>query len=299
LLRDADINTVFICTPTRFHADLVGAAADRRLHIFCEKPLAMSHAEAKRMLARVTAAGVRTQIGLVLRFSAVYAHMAALLQRPEMGAPMAVLFRDDQCFPIRGYHATAWRRDRALTAGGTLIEHGVHDIDLVTHLFGPIARLRAWQQNRAGHSGVEDYVAVELEFASGLRAQLVNLWHNITQRASNRRLEIFCENGFLASDHDMAGPVIHQLADGDEEIIPADVVLRSYLESIGRHEHPLANWFGISYMLQDLSFVEALLADRAPQPDMAAGVEAQRLAEAIYHAARSGEEVDATSFSGA
>ncbi len=291
LLR-ADVNTVFICTPTRFHAELVHQAAQRRLHVFCEKPLAMSYAEAVGMADAVRRVGVTAQIGLVLRFSAVYRVMQAQLAQPEMGAPVAVVFRDDQCFPIRGAHNTSWRKDPALTAGGTLIEHGVHDLDLLTTLFGPVARLRAWQQNRAGHPGLEDYMAVELEFASGLRAQLVNVWHDMVQRASNRRLEVFCDKGFVASDYDSIGDVLLQVGDGEEGRIAADEVLQRFERLCGRSDHRFRHWYGVPYLLQDLSFVEALLAGQPASPGIDAGVEAQRLAAAVYEAARCGEEIE-------
>jgi predicted dehydrogenase len=296
LLAQADINTAFICTPTRYHAELVHAAAARGLRIFCEKPLAMDYAEAAAMVDAVGRAGVGSQIGLVLRFSAVYAVMRDLLADPRAGRPMAVVFRDDQCFPIRGVHASAWRADRALTAGGTLIEHGVHDLDLMTWFFGPIACLRAWEQNRAGHAGIEDYMAVELEFATGLRAQLVNIWHNMIQRPSNRSLEIFCENAFIASEHDMIGPVIHQFGDGPEQVIPADEVMRRFLAMHANVPNGLRDYFGIFYLVQDLAFVDNLLGDRIPAPDIRVGLEAQRLAAAVYHAARTGEEVDVGRF---
>jgi predicted dehydrogenase len=291
LMRD-DVDAVFLCTPTRFHADLVHAAAARGLHIFCEKPLAMSYPEAVRMNDAVRAAGISTQIGLVLRFSAVYRVMQAQLARPELGSPMAVLFRDDQCFPVRGGHNTAWRKDPTLTAGGTLIEHGVHDLDLLTVLFGPMARMRAWQQNRAGHAGVEDYVAVEIEFESGLRAQLVNLWHDMVERNSNRRLEVFCDRGFVASDYDMIGDIVLQAGDGPEGRLAPEEVLQQFESLLDRSDHRFRDWYGIPYMLQDLSFVEALLAGRRVSPDIAVGVEAQRLAAAVYEAARTGEEVE-------
>jgi predicted dehydrogenase len=242
----------------------------------------------------VRRAGVRAQIGLVLRFSAIYTVMRDLLHTTAAGDPMAVVFRDDQVFPIRGLHHSAWRKDRRLTAGGTLIEHGVHDLDLLTWFFGPIARLRAWQQNRAGHPGVEDYVAVELEFASGLRAQLVNLWHDMIQRPSNRRLEIFCQRGFFAADHDMVGDILVQLGDGPEKRLDAPEVLRRFGILIGRPgpDGPFSDWYGIPYLLQDLVFIEALLANRDPAPGLEAGVEAQRLADAVYRAAETGEELE-------
>jgi predicted dehydrogenase len=291
LLARADVDTVFVCTPTAFHADLVRAAAAAGKHLFCEKPLAMSHAEAVEMLDAVRRAGVKAQIGLVLRFSPIYTVMRDLLRTSDVGEPVAVVFRDDQVFPIRGVHHTAWRKDRRLSAGGTLIEHGVHDLDLLSWFFGPIARLRAWQQNRTGHLGIEDYVAVELELAGGLRAQLVNVWHDMLQRPSNRRLEIFCRRGFFASDHDMLGDIAVQLGDAEERRLSAGEVLARFETLLGRSDARFRDWYAVPYLLQDLAFVEALLADRDPAPGLDVGVEAQRIAEAVYRAAESGDEV--------
>jgi predicted dehydrogenase len=292
LLREAPVDAVFVCTPTVHHAEIVADVAAAGRHLFCEKPLAMSLAEARGMHDAVRRAGVRAQIGLVLRFSAVYWLMRDLLRDPALGAPMAVVFRDDQCFPIRGLHDTRWRADRRQTAGGTLIEHGVHDLDLLTWLFGPIATLRAWVQNHAGHDGVEDYVAVELAFASGLRAQLVNVWHDMLQRPSNRRLEIFCRRGFIASEADMRGDIALQRGDDAVEMVRWPVVHERFSALLGRAEHAFADWYGVPYLLQDLSFIEALLDERDPDPGLAVGVEAQRLATAVYEAAERGVEVE-------
>lgn len=291
LVARDDLDTVFVCTPTVFHADLVRAVAQAGKQLFCEKPLAMSLAEAEAMLADVQRAGIKAQIGLVLRFSAIYAAMRELLGDPAVGEPVAVVFRDDQVFPVRGVHHSSWRADRALSAGGTLIEHGVHDLDLLTWFFGPVSRLRAWQQNRAGHPGIEDYVAVELEFASGLRAQLVNVWHDILQRPSNRRLEIFCQRGFIASDHDMVGDVLLQLGDGAQQRLEWGEVLARFTAGLKRRDDRFSDWYGIPYLLQDLAFVEALLGGRDPFPGLDVGVAAQRLADAVYRAAASGDEI--------
>jgi myo-inositol 2-dehydrogenase/D-chiro-inositol 1-dehydrogenase len=296
LLEGADIDAVFVCTPTRFHGEFVIAAAERGRHVFCEKPLAMHCHEGRHMVEAVAHAGVRSQIGLVLRYSAVYAVMRDLVRHPQAGQPVAVIFRDDQCFPIRGAHDSPWRADRVYSAGGTLIEHGVHDLDILTWFFGPVARLRAWEHNRAGHPGIEDYMAIELQFASGLRAQLVNVWHNMAQRASNRRLEIFCENAFVASESDMHGDVIVQYGDGPERLISAAEVLDRFVAAHPDAPPPLRDAYGVSYLVQNVAFVTALLGKHAAAPDLAVGLEAQRLAEAAYHAARLSEEVDVTAF---
>jgi predicted dehydrogenase len=296
LLRAAPVDAVFVCTPTVHHAAIVRDVAAAGRHLFCEKPLAMSLDEARAMHAAVRRAGIRAQIGLVLRFSAIFGLLRDLLRDPALGVPMAVVFRDDQCFPIRGLHDTAWRADHRQTAGGTLIEHGVHDLDLLTWLFGPIAALRAWQQNHAGHDGVEDYVAVELGFASGLRAQLVTLWHDMLQRPSNRRLEVFCRRGFLATEADMRGEIEVQRGDEAVQVIAWPQVHERFAALLGRVEHPFADWYGVPYLLQDLAFVEALLADRDPEPSLTVGVEAQRLAAAAYEAAARGVEIDVATF---
>lgn len=296
LLAGAPVDAVFVCTPTALHADIVRDVAAAGRHLFVEKPLAMSLAEAHAMQAAVARAGVAAQIGLVLRFSAIFWVMRALLREPDSGTPMAVVFRDDQCFPIRGLHDTGWRADRRLTAGGTLIEHGVHDLDILTWLFGPIARLRAWSQNRAGHAGVEDYVAVELAFAGGLRAQLVNVWHDMAQRASNRRLEIFCPRAFIASEADMSGSILVQRGDGAGSRLEWSEVHARFAALLGRTDERFREWYGVPYLLQDLSFIESLRDRRAPDPGLDVGVEAQRLAAAVYAAADSGGEIEVASF---
>lgn len=296
LFAHADINCVYVCTPTSLHAEQVYAAVERGLHIFCEKPLAMSYDEGAKMVSAIEAAKLHTQIGLVLRFSAVFHVMRSLIREARAGKPLAVVFRDDQCFPIRGVHSSPWRADRSLTAGGTLIEHGVHDLDIMTWFFGPIARLRAWERNFAGHPGVEDYMAIELEFASGLRAQLMNLWHGMMQRPSNRRLEIFCENAFVASDADMVGAITHQFGDGGEESMQDEEVIERFVAMSADVPPELAAYFRVAYLVEDLRFVTSLLENRPAHPNIAVGLEAQRLAAAVYHAARSGEEVDVTTF---
>jgi predicted dehydrogenase len=298
LLADGDINTVFVCTPTCYHAEAVHAAAARRLNVFCEKPLAMNVPEAEAMVEVSEQAQIATQIGLVLRFSAVYTVLRELMRDPRAGRPMAVVFRDDQVFPIRGVHDSAWRADRTQTAGGTLIEHGVHDLDILTWLFGPVQRLRAWEQNRAGHPGIEDYVAVELEFGGGLRAQLVNVWHNMVQRPSNRRLEIFCDNAFLATEADMNGSISFQYGDGPEEVMSGSEVLRRFLALQSDAPQALQDLYGVAYLVQDLAFVQALLAGNSPAPPMRVGLAAQRLAAAVYHSARTGTELEVTDLAG-
>src|SRR5258705_599769 len=191
IIGDPSIDAVWICTPTAMHRETCLAAARAGKHIFCEKPLAMSASDAAEMAAAIEASGVMSQVGLVMRFSPIYNVIADMFRESGAGRMLSVTMRDDQDFPTRGVHASAWRNDPSLTAGGTLIEHSVHDFDLLTWMFGPVTSLYCRTRNVNGADGVEDFGATSMEFAGGAHGQLTSIWHRMIARASNRRLEVF------------------------------------------------------------------------------------------------------------
>src|SRR5260370_37252489 len=116
----------------------------------------MGGAEGGGRGAAIEASGVLSQVGLVMRVSPAYNIMAEMFRDPAAGRMLSVTMRDDQDFPTRGAHASGWRNDPSLTAGGTLIEHSVHDFDLMTWMFGPVASLFCRTRNLNRADGVED-----------------------------------------------------------------------------------------------------------------------------------------------
>jgi predicted dehydrogenase len=295
VLDDPAIDAVFICTPTSSHRQICVDAAHAGKHIFCEKPLAMSAPEAAEMQAEIENAGVISQVGLVMRFMAVYTVMRALANDPAAGKILAVSMRDDQDFPIRGAHPSGWRNDPSLTAGGTLVEHSVHDIDLFTWMFGPIAKLYCTTRNVNGAPGVEDVGFTQIEFAAGFQGQLASIWHRVSQRPSNRRLEIFCENLMIATDDDIGESIYLQRGDGPQERIEKpDVMMR--FEDIILSERPylssLRDILRLPYALEDAAFIAALRGETKPDPPFVAGVTAQRIVELAYESARLGAPIE-------
>ncbi len=262
IIADPSIDAVWICTPTAMHRQACIAAARAGKHIFCEKPLAMSTAEATEMAAAIEASGVIAQVGLVMRFSPVYNVIKAMFKEPDVGTILSVTMRDDQDFPTRGVHASAWRNDRSLTAGGTLIEHSVHDFDLLSWMFGPVASIYCRTRILNGAEGVEDFGATSMEFAGGFHAHLTSIWHRMIGRPSNRRLEVFAENLFAASDADSLGPIIFQRGSGaNEETIGESEVMARFSEEILRERPylaPIKDWLAVPYATEDAVFVAAL-----------------------------------------
>ncbi|HZC46201.1 MAG TPA: Gfo/Idh/MocA family oxidoreductase [Candidatus Acidoferrum sp.] len=292
IIADPAIDAVWICTPTAMHAQVCIAAARAGKHIFCEKPLAMTAAEASAMASAIETSGVISQVGLVLRFSPVYNVIKSMFEQPDVGKLLSVTMRDDQDFPTRGAHASPWRNDPSLTAGGTLIEHSVHDFDLLTWMFGPVTSLYCRTRIVNGADGVEDFGATSIEFTGGCHGQLTSIWHRMIGRVSNRRLEVFAENLFAASDADTLGPIVFQRGSGaSEETIGDSEVMARFTEKILRERPylaPIKNRLAIPYAAEDATFIAALKGACDPDPEFGAGVVAQRIVEAAYESARTG-----------
>src|SRR5262249_31053468 len=104
-------DAVYVCTWTAEHRRLVEKVAARGLAVFCEKPLAFDAVDAQAMVDAVARAGVVNQVGLVLRDSPSFLYLRHLVQQPENGRVMSVVFRDDQFIPIQGMYSSTWRSD--------------------------------------------------------------------------------------------------------------------------------------------------------------------------------------------
>jgi len=287
LIESPEVDVVYICVPTAGHKELVLRAAERGKHIFCEKPLATNLPDVEEMVAAADAAGVKAGVGLILRHSPILTVLKSLTDNPSLGRLMAAVFRDDQFFPIQGHYASEWRKDRALSGSGTLLEHSIHDVDVLRWFGGDIATVRGSIENFAGHEGVEDLAIAHMEFMRGGHAELVSIWHNVLRRPSSRRLELFFENAFFHIENDFSGPIAFQRRDEEPVIMSEKEVTDRYLELIGLPAEPFAG--ALRYSLQDYFFLNSVARGDHPFPDFRVAIEAHRGVEAIYRSARAGD----------
>ena len=277
-------DAVWVCTPTAAHRAVVEAAAGRGLPVFCEKPLATDLAGAEALAAVVADSGVPAQVGLVLRSAPVFRALREVLASGELGAPMTAIFRDDQYFPVRGVYSSTWRGDVAVAGGGCLIEHSIHDLDILRFCLGEVSEVTGRTADFSGHVGVEDLATVSLQFASGASAELVSVWHDILSRGSTRRVEVFCREGMAWLENDSLGPLHVQTTAGTEvrPCPPPDWVRDLPL---GDDEIGLAV---SAYVEADRAFLDAVSAGRTPQPSFAEAVVAHRLVDAAYRSSAAG-----------
>lgn len=286
IIESADIDVVYITVPTAAHKDLVLKAAARGKHIFCEKPLATNLADVREMVTAVESAGVKAGVGLILRHSPILTVLRSLLDDATLGRLMAIIFRDDQFFPIQGHYNSEWRKDPAQVGSGTLLEHSIHDADILRWLGGEVRAVRGSIANFAGYEGVEDLATAHIEYESGARGELVSIWHSVLGRPSTRRIEVFMEKGVFFIDHDFLGPIHMQTHARIAEVIPEEEVKRRYLTGLGL-EGPVYE-DALKYALEDYFFLKAVAEDTAPFPDFRTALEAHRIVDAVYRSAAAG-----------
>jgi predicted dehydrogenase len=268
-------DAVFVCTWTAAHRDAVLAAAARGTPVFCEKPLATDLAGADELCLAVRNAGVANMVGLVLRSSPPLLALRELIREPASGRVMNVVFRDDQYIPTQGMYASTWRGDRHKAGSGTMLEHSIHDVDLLEWLCGPLATVSARTANFHGIDGIEDSVSAVFGFQAGHSATLTSVWHDVLARPSQRRMEVFCERALLTLGGDTDGPVSWE-RDGDVGTLEGDA-LSGWLADRGISVEPAEN-----------RFLRACRDGGSVSPGFDEALRAHVLVDAVYRSAVSG-----------
>ena len=277
----AGCDAVFVCTWTSAHLDAVRAVVDAGLPVFCEKPLSTDLSSARTLVEVVERARVPNMVGLVLRSSPALLALRELVRRPESGPVMNVVFRDDQYLPTQGMYASTWRGDADLAGAGTMLEHSIHDLDILEWLLGDATTVAAHESHFHGLDRIEDSVSALFRFGSGATATLASVWHDVLSRPSQRRIEVFCERALVTLEGDVFGPVRWQGSD-DEVVLDGD----GLVEWLRDRAVPL-----VSAEQEFLVAVRERLEGGAPDrlhPDVHDALRAHELVDAVYTSARTG-----------
>ena len=298
-------DAVFVCTWTSEHLPLVREVVSAGRAVFCEKPLSTDLAGAEELAAVVAAAHVVNMTGLVMRTAPPLLALREMLRDPRSGRIMNMVFRDDQYIPTQGMYASSWRADPSRAGSGTLLEHSIHDLDLIEWLVGPAVTVGAHTAHFHGIDGIEDSVSVLMRFAEGHTALLSSVWHDILSRPSQRRIEVFCERAHYVVEGEATGPVTWQV-DTSDPATPGHGTHGALETDIGSSEGAaLEAWLaarGVDVASAEEDFLAAVTASMAGDeratvsPSIAEAIRPHVLADAIYRsAAGNGRAVDVTS----
>ncbi|PRY22320.1 Gfo/Idh/MocA family protein [Pseudosporangium ferrugineum] len=193
LLADPAVEAVSIGAPNFLHREMGVAFARAGKHIWIEKPVGLTSADARAVADAVRAAGVRGTVGFNYRNAPAVAAARDLIAAGELGAVTHARFRLFSDYAAHPDGALSWRFERARGGSGVLGDLAAHGVDLVRHLLGEIGALVAdtavFVPERPRPSGAtaghmraaggergavenEDYVSAQLRLTSGARVVL-------------------------------------------------------------------------------------------------------------------------------
>lgn len=192
VLRDPAIGAIVLAVPHTLHHDLILAAAKAGKHVFVEKPLALTRADAQSAVDACRAAGVTLGVGFNRRYAPAVQEMARRVRAGEIGDVLHL--EGQQSVPIGfGLKPGNWRAVRGETPGGAMTLLGIHILDSMIHVAGLVQTVYATSERKKTPAEVDDCTTMHLRFASGATGFLAS----ISVTAEFRRLQVFGTKGWI------------------------------------------------------------------------------------------------------
>lgn len=221
MVGDPSVDAVYISTTNELHRDQALAAAKAGKHILCEKPLAMTLADARAMVRAAKEAGVVIATNHHLRNAATHRAMRDAIRAGRIGKPLSARVFHAVYLPP---HLQGWRLDRPEAGGGVILDITVHDTDTLRFVLDddPVEAIALSQAGGMGKAGLEDAVMGVLRFRNGVIAQFHD---GFTTKFAETGLEVHGTEGSLIGRNVMTqravGTVTLRDADG-EHALPID-----------------------------------------------------------------------------
>ena len=277
LITRDDVDVVAICSPSGVHAEQALAALEAGKHVVVEKPLALTAADADRIVGLAAERGLTVSTISQRRLEPEVIAVRRALEAGTLGAVRLATthvhwWRDEDY-----YAAAAWRGDPA-GGGGSLMNQGVHNVDLLQWLAGPVESVTAQQTTLAHDSPAEDATVATVRFTSGALGLISTT--TATPPGSPATLTLHCERGVVEIGQgeitrwDVEGAPAPQIGTDGEGI------------GVGASDHTA---IGLAGHIQQWSDIVAAIAEgRDPAITAADGAATVRLIDAITTAARTG-----------
>ncbi|THF73410.1 Gfo/Idh/MocA family protein [Cohnella fermenti] len=271
LLRYSDIDVVCLCTPSGLHPEQTILAAQAGKHVICEKPIALQLDDVDRMIDACRRSGVKLSTVFPRRMSPTSRYVKALLEEGRLGKLSLcsghVKFYRGQAY----YDSAGWRGTWEMDGGGAMMNQGIHTVDLLQWLAGPVQSLSGYARNVLRSIEVEDTAVAALQFRSGALGILEAT--TTAYKQPDHQIVIQGDRGTVV----LEGDAIRKL-----EIMGEDVQLPEFeaFEVIPD---------GHRLLIRDMAL--AVLEDREPLIDGEAGRHALEIILGTYRSERTRQEV--------
>jgi len=192
LLSDPGVDALVLATPHSQHAGQVIAAAAVGKHVYCEKPFTLTKREAEDAVAAVRKAGTTLALGYNRRFHPEMTKLRDMIRAGELGTILHV--EATMTFPnALSINPKHWRADKAETPLGGLMPMGVHAIDGMIDLCGPIDHVFAQSFRRAAPIDADDTTSILLRMKEGMSGYLGTM----TTTGPGFSFQVFGSKGWL------------------------------------------------------------------------------------------------------
>ncbi len=296
LLARDDIDIIDCCAPNYVHEQVIVEAAKAGKHVYCEKPLAMNVAEARRINAAVQQAGVNSQMTFNFRFVPAILRAKQLMDDGFVGRVFSFRGRYYRSSYISPEKPLSWRLQKRYTGGGALFDLGAHILDLIYYLLGDFGSVQAVLdtliKDRPVAAGAEQRQPVDVDDIALLHARMVNgalglveISRMGTGAVNDLILEIFGDKGAIRfSLMDAAWLEVYDVRDKQEPLGG----MRGFrkIEAVQRYPGQKApDWtmtpdFVRSHVECQYRFLRAIWDGTAATPSFADGVHIQEVMEA-------------------
>lgn len=225
ILNNPEIDAVLICSSTDTHADIAVEAAEAGKHIFCEKPVDLTVAKIKKVIAAVEKAGVKLQIGFNRRYDHNFAEIKRLANDGKLGKlqMIKITSRDPEPPSI----------DYVKVSGGIFLDMTVHDFDMARFIGGEVEEVYAnaavTVDEAIGEAGDVDTALIALKFKNGAIGVIDNC--RKACYGYDQRLEVFGTGGQASTANDTPTNVSYINEKGNMTDKPLYFFLERYMQS--------------------------------------------------------------------
>jgi len=175
LVNDPNVDAVSLVTPNHLHLEQIRKAVQAKKHIFVDKPITNTVAEAREAIGLAKKGSLILMVGHNTRRRQVFRRAKALLAEQRIGEIVAV---EANLSRPAGLQAglPAWKADRRTCALLPMMQLGIHFVDIVEYLIGPIERVSCFAGNIAMPNQVFDSTAAILQLKSGIPVSLTSYY---------------------------------------------------------------------------------------------------------------------------
>ncbi len=198
MLEREALDAVVVATPSRSHSEIVRAALQRHLHVFCEKPFGLEPTVGLQLAELAEKGGLVNQVGYHYRFVATFNEARRLLQQGAIGRVHHVRAEAHGPVVLRSA-GTTWRTQKS-DGGGCLFDYACHAIDMLNYLVGCPTDVSGTVLSSVFSQDVDDEVYSTLTFSPELRGQLAANWSDESARKMSMKVTLWGSNGRINVD---------------------------------------------------------------------------------------------------